>query len=363
MVSFFEGFSGRNLNDVEGIRKLDKSNMLDILLNFPQQYMEASQLIPENGFPRSSNGFSNIVISGMGGSAIGGDLLRSLFINSCPIPIIVNRNYTVPAFVNENTLFIAVSFSGNTEETLSAFQAAQNRKAHIMSISSGGKLEELSKAKGFSHGHIPVQGIQPRCALGYLFVPMVTCLSKLNLIEDQGSAIKEAVELISQSASNIGPDVPVATNLIKHAAISIYNRLPFIYGSQNYLDVVALRWKSQINENSKAMAFCNAIPEMNHNEIVGWGIPQDITHRSVAIMLTDDSDSERINKRINITSELIGSERVEIITVTAQGHSPLAKVLHLIYLGDFVSYYLAFLNDVDPTPIERINILKSKLAE
>jgi len=352
----------RDLDNPENLEEFDKSDMLRLLLGFPQQYKDAHRLAEKLALPEAFGQAKNIVISGMGGSAIGGDLLRSLFSGSCPVPIIVNRNYTIPEFVSEDTLFIAASYSGNTEETLAAFEAALGKKAKIISILSGGELEDYSKEAGVRHFSIPVHGIQPRCAFGYLFIPMVVFLSKLGFISDQTSEIEEAVTLLSRTAQSLSPSTPTRDNQAKRIAQAIYNKLPVVYASQNYFDIVAMRWKGQFNENSKMMAFYNVIPEMNHNEIVGWGIPEDITGRCVVIMLSDDADFHKINRRMSITRTLIAEEGPQVITVQAQGVSPLAKSLYLIYVGDFASYYLAILNGVDPTPIERISLFRSRLA-
>jgi glucose/mannose-6-phosphate isomerase len=297
----------------------------------------------------------------MGGSAIGGDLVRSLFSGVCPVPIVVNRNYSVPEFVNQDTFFVAASYSGNTEETLAAFNAAVERRAKVVSISSGGRLETSSCEMEVPHFSIPQRGIQPRCAFGHLFAPMVIFLSKLGFIPDQGSELGDAVDLLSNAALELSPGVPARDNQAKQIAQAAYNKLPVIYASQNYFDVVAMRWKGQFNENSKMMAFYNVIPEMNHNEIVGWGIPKDITRRCVVIMLGDDADSQKIKKRMSITESLITEEGAQVITIQSQGSSPLAKSLYLIYIGDFASYYLAILNGIDPTPVDRISLLKSML--
>ena len=353
----------RDLDDLEIIEKFDRSNMRKLLLDFPQQYQRACSLAQKFTLPKAFGRVKNIVTSGMGGSAIGGDLLRSLFGDVCPVPIVVNRNYSIPGFVDEDTLFIATSFSGNTEETLSAFKAAVEKRAKVVSISGGGELEACSKEFGVPHFSILERGIQPRCAFGHLFVPMMIFLSKLGFIPDSVGELQDAVELLSNAAVKLSPDTPARDNQAKLMAQAAYGKLPVIYASQNYLDVVAMRWKGQFNENSKMMAFHNVIPEMNHNEIVGWGIPGDVTRRCIVIMLSNDADSQKIRKRMNITGALIAEEGTQVITVQSRGHSPLARSLYLIYIGDFASYYLAILNGVDPTPIDRISLLKSKLAE
>ena len=191
---------------------------------------------------------------------------------------------------------------------------------------------------------------------------MATFLSKLGLVPDCADEIEETVELLSETAQRLSPDVSVEDNEAKQIAQAVYDTLPVVYASQNYFDVVAMRWKGQFNENSKMMSFHNIIPEMNHNEIVGWGIPADVTRRCIVVFLCDDADSPKIRKRTDITRDLL-SEETQTITVEAQGNSPLAKALYLIYVGDFASYYLAILNGVDPTPIARIDLFKSKLSE
>ena len=352
----------RDLDSLELIEKTDISNMRGLLMDFPGQYLRARRLSEEFVLPETFGQATNIVTSGMGGSAIGGDLLRSLFRGVCPVPIVVNRNYTIPKFVDEDTLFIAASFSGNTEETLAAFKAAVEKGAKVVSISGGGELEAYSREAGVPHLSIHERGIQPRCAFGHLFVPMAMCLSKLGFIPDVTDDLKDAVELLSDSAMEFSPSVPAGDNLAKQIAQAVWDKLPVVYASQNYFDVVAMRWKGQFNENGKMMAFCNVIPEMNHNEIVGWGIPGDITRKSIVIFIHDDADLQKIRKRMSITKDLIAEEGAQVITVQSQGSSPLAKSLYLIYLGDFTSYYLAILNGVDPTPVDRILLLKSKLG-
>jgi len=353
----------KDLDNLETIKDMDKSNMRGLLSSLPRQYRDACNLAEKFNLSGSFRQVKNIVISGMGGSAIGGDLIRSLFSEECPVPIVVNRNYSVPKFLDADTLFIAVSYSGDTEETISAFESAVERGAKVLSISSGGKLKDLSAGAGVAYFPIPEKGIQPRCAFGYLFVPMVVFLSRLGFIHDYISELDEAIELLYESAESFSPRVPVRDNYAKHLAMVLYNSLPVIYTGQSYFDVVAMRWKGQINENSKMMAFYNVIPEMNHNEIVGWGIPKDITRRCVVVMLTHDDEFLKIKRRMDVTKSLIAEEEAQVITVRAKGSSPLAKALYLIYLGDFVSYYLAILKGVDPTPVERISLLKARLKE
>lgn len=353
----------RNLDVIEDIKSIDKSDMLSILMNFASQYEEEAREAIKFEIPESYRQVKNIVISGMGGSAIGGDLLRALFGESCSIPIIINRDYNIPAFVNDSTLFIAASYSGNTEETISALNKALEKKAKVIAVSNGGAIQSKSIELRLPYYEIKKKGLQPRCAFGYMFTPLVFFLSKLGFIEDQSLNFGETIEIISKSSIELSPNTPARFNLAKQLAMAFYNRLPIIYAPQGYFDVVAMRWKGQINENSKAMAFYNVIPEMNHNEIVGWGIPLEIAGKRTIVMLTHRTESERIKKRIDVTSYLIANTDGQVIKVEAKGESSLAKALYLIYLGDLASYYLAILNEVDPTPVDRIGLLKSILEK
>lgn len=352
-----------NLDNPEIINSFDKSNMRTILLNFADQYSKTQEIARNfDRIPSHYTDFKNIVFSGMGGSAIGGDLIRTLFNDECPIPIIINRDYNIPKFVDKSTLFISASYSGNTEETISAFKQAQDRGAKIIAISAGGELKKLSEQSNVPYFEIEQKGLQPRCAFGYMLVPMVYFLSKIGLITDQSVNLDETAKIISESARELATNTPTFNNKAKQLAITFYNKVPVFYAPQSCFDVVAMRWKGQINENSKASAFYNTIPEMNHNEIVGWGIPQDIAWRCVVVILTHQNESEKIRKRIAVTSSIIAETGAQVIKIYAKGNSPLAQALYLIYLGDMASYYLAILNGVDPTPIERISLLKSKLG-
>ena len=192
---------------------------------------------------------------------------------------------------------------------------------------------------------------------------MMVFLSELGLIPDNVSEVENAVALLSDASRRLASDVPVEHNEAKQIAEAIYGKLPVIYASQNF-DAVAMRWKTQFNENGEMMAFWNVIPEMNHNEIVAWGIPEGITRQCVAIFLSDDADLGRIRKRVDITGTLISeiSEEIRVVPVQARGDSSLVKALYLIYVGDFVSYYLAILNGFDPMPVARIDILREKLG-
>jgi len=320
---------------------LDSQNMLKVIKDFPKQCREALNL------PRGisvSGQIDNIVITGMGGSAIGGDLLK-IYLSDSDIPVHVNRDYKLPRFVNENSLVFAVSYSGNTEETLSSLEDAKSKNAKIIGITSGGKLsDECEKVIT-----IP-SGLQPRAALGYSFFPMLGVLHNTNIIRVKNDDLNEMMDILKQTDKFIDHGEELSKKL--------QDKIPIIYASEA-LGAVAFRWKTQINENAKIAACYNVFSEMNHNEIAGY---KGMDRKFIAIIIKDKYDNDRIKKRMDICKALM-EMTVDVEEIETQGESLLARMFSTIYLGDFVSYYLALLNRVDPSPVEIIEELKKKLVE
>ncbi len=340
------------------IEKLDKSDMLSALLDFHEQCKDAVEKASALRLPPEYTGVNRIVVAGLGGSAIGGDLLFTYLAGELGIPFHVSRSYQVPAFVDKKTLFFAVSYSGNTEETLSAYTEATSRSAKIVGVTSGGDLGKRCVEAKNPVVLIP-GGMPPRTALGYLFFPMLITLQKLSLVRDKSLEIKETLTLLKELSEQYHsfPDNP-ATVLVR----KLYGLIQIIYGSRD-TSAVALRWRTQINENSKILAFNHVFPELDHNEIVGWeGLPQ-ITENFRVVILRDKGENPRVKTRIDITKSIIGATPSGIDEVFSEGESLLARLFSLIHLGDFVSFYLAVLNGVDPTPVERIDALKKRLAQ
>lgn len=347
--------------------KLDKDNMIGLLEKFPQKTIDALRLgeefsIPTGFFPVSTKKFRSIVVLGMGGSAIGGDLLSDYLADKLPIPIVVIRGYDIPKFVDENSLVFAVSYSGNTEETLSALKKCLEAKAKIIALTSGGKFAALSKENNFPFIRVP-EGIQPRAAIPYLFFPVLKVLERLNLIKERNEEIEEMIDILQGLCGEYGSKSLTKDNLAKKIALSLYQYLPLVYGSEGLLDAVAMRWKTQINENSKWPCFWNVFSELNHNEIVGYEIENNINRQVKIIYLEDKEGSLRVNQRREITQEIIGNKVAEFITCLTSGKGKLARMFSLIYLGDLVSYYLAILNQIDPSPVACIENLKKELAK
>ncbi|MCD5397480.1 bifunctional phosphoglucose/phosphomannose isomerase [candidate division NPL-UPA2 bacterium] len=350
-----------NFDNSEIVTKLDKSDMLSIIRQFPQQWKEAAALGQELHLPADYRKLNKIVVTGLGGSAMGGDILCSYLNEEAEIPIFVNRHYTLPRFVDENTLLLVVSYSGNTEETISAYRQGIDLSAQVVTVTSGGKLRELSDAKNIPLVIVP-PGMPPRTALGYLFLPLLTILEKLELVKAKREDIKETALLLEELSRRWGPASPLDENLSKSLARKLLGKLPLIYGSE-LLKAVCLRWKTQINENSKSLAYPAVFPELNHNEIIGWEGMEELRQNLEIIILRDEGDQERIKKRIEITKSVLDERPGGLEEVWSEGKSLLARLFSLIYLGDWISFYLAILYSVDPTPVESIELLKKRLAE
>lgn len=350
------------LLNIKKIREIDKENMLKLLLDFPKQCKEASKFVDDILIPSDYRDVRNIVFAGMGGSAIGGDIVKAVVRNQASVPIFVNRNYTIPEFLNSETLFIAISYSGNTEETLCSFKAAKSAGAKIITVTSNGQVEKLASEARFPCIKVP-KGQPPRTSLGYLFIPLLSVLSRLDFIDlNLQSDIEESIELLSKMIDKeLRPEIEDG-NLAKELARNIYGKLPIIYASQE-MEPVATRWKGQMCENAKNLAYCNIFPEMNHNEIEGWNYPADLFGKCCVVMLRDEDDHRMTKARMDITTELIEEYPDVVKEVKSRGKSLLARIFSLICLGDWTSFYLAMLNEVNPTPVSRITVLKKRLDQ
>lgn len=350
----------RFLDDREAIGRVDPSGMGDLIMSLPEQWREAAEIarsasLPDFGRPE------RVVVLGLGGSAIGGDLARSLLERVSPVPIAVNRDYGVPAYVDDRTLVVASSYSGGTEETLTAAKEAEARGARVIAISTGGDLGAMAKAKGWPLVVLP-GGLSPRAAIGYSFVPLLVTLERVGLCDSVEEALVETASLLERQRDRYGLEVPAASNPAKQLALELKGRLPLIYGSCGWKGTAAYRWKTQINENAKAPAYWNVFPELNHNETVGWESPDGVMKNVHLVILRDEADPPRVQARIDITREIMEESVADVTELWAEGTSDVARLFSLIYPGDFVSYYLALAYRNDPTPITMIDLLKSRLA-
>ncbi len=351
------------LDDLERIKKLDQVGMYDRIYDFPSQFEDALQRTQDVQIPDwDKDDVNNVVVTGLGGSAIGGDLVRSYLADRLGIPIFICRNYTLPNFVDSSSLIFVSSYSGNTEETLSAFKDASGRAAKIICMTTGGEVEEIASRKKIPCVRLP-KGFQPRAALGYSFVPVLTMLERFGLVEGEEANINKAREFLAENRDKYRVEVDAGKNEAKKLAMKLHRKLPVIYASCDRFDAVSTRWKGQFCENAKMLAFNNVFPEFNHNELVGWKILSDYRDDLIVVMLKDREDHPRIKTRMEIVRRIIEEQKVEVVEVESSGENLLSRMFSLIQLGDFISFYLAVLNKEDPTPVKVIDFLKGELAK
>lgn len=352
----------KELDDIQKISQIDKSNLRQLLFDFPKQCREAKEIGKRTDFPSGYREINNIVFTGLGGSAVGGDLLRAYLANEARVPIVVNRNYSIPEFVDSDTLLVVCSYSGNTEETISAFEKGLKKKAKIVVITSGGKLKAAAAQDKLPLVAIPA-GLPPRAALAYSFFPALMVLAKLGIINDKSLQIERVAAVLSRLRQRLKPEVKIKDNQAKSIARDIQKGFSHIYSSNDFFGPVSYRWRTQLAENSKSLSSNHVFPELTHNEIVGWDFPKELLDYFTVIILRDKGDNPRIAKRMDITASIIKQKAKNVIEVFSEGDELLSRIFSLIYIGDFVSFYLAILNGIDPTPVDKITYLKKKLAE
>jgi len=345
------------------IRKLDKSNMLNLLLDFPLQCRQAYDIAKASRLLFEKKDFTKIVFAGLGGSAIGGDIVRSYLYFESKVPISVCREYELPAYVDNSTLVFILSYSGNTEETLSAYQQAKEKDAELILISSDGVLKEYAKNDRVSFIEIP-GGLPPRCALGYLSIIPLAILNKLGMIKDVASSISETVRVLEELKNkNLNPHIGQKDNIAKYIADKLFDKFAVIYSASIHFDTAVTRLRGQFNENSKSLASTHVFPEMNHNEIMGWQNPKKIFKNFIVLMLRDKDMHRRVAKRMDITGDILKEEDISVLEIWSRGENLLSRIFSLIYIGDFISFYLAILYGIDPTPVDRVTYLKKRLAK
>jgi glucose/mannose-6-phosphate isomerase len=350
-----------DLDDTSAYRQFDKLGMLNHLHGFPEQCQKAWENVQKLKLPREYAEISNVVIAGMGGSAIGGDIARRLAMAESKLPVWVHRDYGLPAFVDESTLVIASSYSGNTEETLSAFNKSLGNRSKKLAITSGGKLKQLAEKEGVPTFVIDYQA-PPRAAFPHNLVPLVGIFQKLGLLGDKSADLQEAVDILKKLSGDFIDTRPLASNPAKRLANKLRGHIAVIYGA-DILSEVAQRWKGEFNENSKAWAFFETLPELNHNAVVGYEFPPEAKERILVFMLRSSSLNPRNLLRYEVTAKLLARAGIAYEFVEARGQSALAQVLSLVLLGDYVSFYLSMLNEVDPTSTDAINFVKQYLAK
>jgi glucose/mannose-6-phosphate isomerase len=350
-----------DLDNASVYRQFDKSGMLDHLHRFPEQCQKAWDKVLKFDLPREYTKISNVVIVGMGGSAIGGDIARRLALAESKVPVWVHRDYGLPAFVDESTLVIASSYSGNTEETLSAFTKSLETRSKKLVITSDGKLKQLAESKGIPAFVIDYQA-PPRAAFPQNFIPLVGIFQKLGLLGDKSADLQEAVDILKKLSRDFMENKPLASNPAKQLAAKLWGHVAVIYGAE-MLSEVAQRWKGEFNENSKVWAFFESFPELNHNAVMGYEFPLEAKEKIFVLMLRSSSLRPRSLLRYEATAKLLAQAGIAYEFAEARGKSALAQAMSLILLGDYASFYLAILNEVDPTSTNAINFVKQYLAQ
>lgn len=330
--------------------------MKNLVQSFPDQLKEAvsigekTEISPPQADQKQE--IRNVVITGLGGSGIGGTIVSEIVAQECSVPITVNKDYFLPAFVNENSLVIVSSYSGNTEETIQAMEAALKANAKIVCITSGGKIAMMAKENKCDLIMIP-GGMPPRSCLGYSLTQLFFVLNKLKLIGDAfKKQLNEAIDLIAKEQNTIRSEAAVVADFL-------FKKMPVIYTVDGY-NGVATRFRQQINENSKMLCWHHILPEMNHNELVGWA--GGSTEMAIVI-LRNKTDYSRTQERIKISKEVFSKHTSHILEIWSKGNSQLEKSIYLIHLTDWVSCYLADKKGVDAVEVDIINRLKGSLAK
>jgi glucose/mannose-6-phosphate isomerase len=293
-----------------------------------------------------------IIFCGMGGSGIGGDVLRRIAFREDRVPFMVNRSMAMPKWVDRSTLVIVSSYSGNTRETLTSFRCALRANAPIIAVTAGGQLERLALRRRIPLLKVP-SGFPPRCAIGYLTFVLVPVLKRLGILSVTDRDIRETVRIIGRIARE-----PRAKSIARKMA----HRFVHLYAVSGLMEPVLVRWRSQFAENAKTLVSHQMLPEMFHNEIEGWGKPLDLTRKSVALFFRDQGDPVWISDRRKKAQSVIGRQGGSVLEICSEGHSPLARIFSLIALGDWTSYELARLYRADPLAIPNINALKKVTA-
>jgi glucose/mannose-6-phosphate isomerase len=312
--------------------------------------------------PWPADAIRDVAVCGMGGSAIAADLVVGAYRERLRVPVTVVRDYYLPGWIGEGTLVVLSSYSGGTEETLTAASQALERNSLCVALTSGGKLGSFYAAEGVPV--IPVApGLQPRAALLRMLVPLVVLLHRFGLTASLVSDLEEARATVASAVAAYGPDVPEAANPAKQLARALQRSIPLIWGAE-LTAPVAVRWKGQINENAKLPAYASALPELDHNEIVGFaGTPAPFSELATLVMLRDPRHHRQVQRRFDLTRELVDAHVANVLSIEAEGQGALARMLDLVMLGDYASLYLALLRAVDPGPVEMIERLKERLAQ
>jgi glucose/mannose-6-phosphate isomerase len=326
--------------------------MEQLIQNFHSQIKQALEIAQTLPDTFNIQPFQNIAVLGVGGSAFVAEVFKDLVREHCSLPIFTIRSYDLPFWVQEKTLCVAISYSGNTEETITAAQKAQARGASIVTLSSGGLLQDLAAQYRIAHIQLP-QGFPPRAAYGFSLVLLLSLAQKLNIVAESPTIIQNLLQV----AENFSGQA-----LAQSVALKLHNKIPIVYCS-DINESLAIRLHQQINENSKQLCWHNVLPEMNHNEIVGWENPYFLFEKAVVIFIRSQFENPRVKIRFEILQEILTTKNVEILTLAAKQENFAAEMMEMLLTIDWISFYLAQANHTEPTPVAIIDYLKKKLAQ
>jgi len=345
------------LDHPEHLEALDRGGMLKALGRFPEscrEAVEAAEGLPLDALPRRE--FKAVAVTGVGGSAIGGHLLRDWLLDTSPIPFHVCRGYRLPGFVDDETLVFAVSYSGNTEETLTAFGEALERGCPVIALTSGGRMQELSAERGLPLLQLP-RGVQPRAALPSQFFSLATIARRLGLTSEPWGEVDEAFEVLEALRADLAPGAATAVNPAKQVALGLRGTVPFVYGPRPF-EAVAYRIRTQLNENSKVPAGSGFFPEAFHNAVMGCEGPEEVRRRVSTVIIRDPEEPPEMERKMNAFKGLMESSGGRVLEVRARGRGKLARMFSALYIGDYASTYLGLLYGLDPSSTDSIAALK-----
>lgn len=349
------------LDDTAALARFDRGGMLGAIERLPEQLGDGWRRTRDLRLPEQHREVRSVVVLGMGGSGVGGDLVRGIFADVLRLPIVSVRDYDLPAFAGPDALVVAASHSGSTEETVSALAAALRRRCQVAVITTGGPLKEVATRAELPLLTFPPGG-QPRAAVGYSVVLLAGLLERAGVLELDEAAVRAAMDAAATMVAACRPEVPTERNPAKALAWTLVDRLAVVEASGSLVPV-ARRWKTQLNENGKTMALTEELPEATHNTIVGYAQPETIKDHVFVVFLASSSDHPRNSLRASLSAELLAASQIGHQVVSLNGDGRLAQAFSGIVLGDFVSVYLGILYGFDPTPVDAIGLMKSRLSE
>lgn len=343
------------LDDIAKIAEVDADGALEVAAGQSQQLLHDDYKLELGELGQ----IENVVLTGMGGSALAGLILRDWLNDQLAVPFVITRDYSLAKFVGKNTLVIASSYSGNTEETLSAAKDASSKGAKVVVVANGGKLEELARDNDYPFAKLPA-GFQPRMAVWASLRILADIFDRAGLSQGALDQLVALAPKLAKASEKLQPNVKTADNLAKQIAKQLHNKTPVIYSGPT-LAAAAYKWKISFNESAKNVAFCNVFSEFNHNEFMGWSSYPEKKPFAV-VELQSNLDHPQIAKRFKISNKLLEGKMPPPIEVQVEGATNIEQMLWTIQLGDFTSLYLAVLNGVNPTPVDLIEDLKRELA-